>query len=108
VDQAAWPNPTACLSSISLDNYPVGNGTVSIKIIDLERKVNINTAINPANSQMIQQALILMSVDASDISVVSDSIWTGLMRMIFRESPARESDYYQGLPLPYYAKKRAD
>jgi hypothetical protein len=25
------------LSSISLDNYPVGDGTVSIKIFDLER-----------------------------------------------------------------------
>ena len=88
------------LSSISLDNYPVGNGTVSIKIIDLERKVNINIA----SGTMIQQALTLMGVDASDISVVSDSIldWIG------PAGPARvagaESDYYQGLAVPYYAK----
>jgi len=92
------------LSSISLDNYPVGNGTISIKIIDLERKVNINTAINPANSQMIQQALILMSVDASDISVVSDSILDWIDADDLPRVAGAESDYYQGLPLPYYAK----
>ena len=88
------------LSSISLDNYPVGDGTVSIKIIDLERKVNINTA----NSQMILQALTLMGVDANDISVVSDSI----LDWISPAGPPRvagaESDYYQGLAVPYYAK----
>jgi type II secretory pathway component PulK len=92
------------LSSLSLDNYPVGDGTVSIKIIDLERKVNINTAIYPANSQMILQALTLMGVDANDISVVSDSI----LDWISPAGPARvagaESDYYQGLLVPYYAK----
>ena len=88
------------LSSISLDNYPVGEGTVSVKIIDLERKVNINTA----GDTMIQQALTLMGVDADEISVVSDSIldWIG------PAGPARvagaESDYYQGLAVPYYAK----
>ena len=58
------------LSAISLDNYQIGDGTVSLKIIDLERKVNINTA----NATTIQQALKLMGVDANDISVVSDSI----------------------------------
>jgi general secretion pathway protein K len=88
------------LSSVSLDNYPVGDGTVSIKIIDLERKVNINTA----SATTIQQALTLMGVDANDISVVSDSIldWIG------PAGPPRvagaESDYYQGLIPPYYAK----
>jgi general secretion pathway protein K len=92
------------LSSVSLDNYPVGDGTVSIKIIDLERKVNINTAINPANSQMIQQALILMGVDANSISVVSDSILDWIDADDLPRVAGAESDYYQGLPLPYYAK----
>ena len=88
------------LAGFSLNNYPVGDGTVSLKIIDLERKANINTA----NSLEIQQALTLMGVDANDISVVSDSIqdWIG------PAGPPRvagaESDYYQGLDPPYYAK----
>ncbi len=88
------------LTGISLDNYQVGDGTVSIKIVDLERKANINTA----SAQELQQALTVMGVDADDISVVSDSIqdWIG------PAGPPRvagaESDYYQNLTPPYYAK----
>jgi len=92
------------LSSVSLDNYPVGEGTVSIKIIDLERKVNINTANYPANSQMIIQALTLMGVDANDISVVSDSISDWIDSDDLPRVAGAESDYYQGLAVPYYAK----
>ncbi len=89
------------LSSISLDNYPVGDGTVSVKIIDLERKVNINTA----SRDTLVQALTLMGVNASDISVVADSIldWIGPADLPPRAAGA-ESDYYQGLPVPYFAK----
>ena len=88
------------LAGISLDNYQVGDGTVSIKIIDLERKANINTA----NAAELQQALTVMGVDADDISVVSDSI----QDWIDSDDPPRvagaESDYYQSLTPPYYAK----
>lgn len=93
------------LSSLSLDNYPVGDGTVSIKIIDLERKVNINTAVYSAiNPNPIQQALTLMGVDANQISVVSDSIkdW---IRTDGPQPAGAKSDYYQGLAVPYYAKE---
>src|SRR5271169_1668729 len=58
------------LAGISLDNYQIGDGTVSVKIIDLERKANINMA----NTPELQQALTVMGVDADDISIVSDSI----------------------------------
>ena len=94
------------LSSISLDNYPVGDGKVSIKIIDLERKVNINTAVtsNDPNFTPILQALTLMGVDANQISVVSDSIkdW---IRTDGPQPAGAKSDYYQGLAVPYYAKE---
>jgi general secretion pathway protein K len=88
------------LSSISLDNYPVGDGTVSIKIIDLERKVNINTA----SATTIQQALTLMGVDANAISVVSDSILDWIDSDDLPRPAGAKSDYYQGLNPPYYAK----
>jgi general secretion pathway protein K len=90
----------SALSGLSLDNYPVGDGTISIKIIDLERKVNINTA----NDTMIQQALTLMGVDANDISVVSDSILDWIDPDDLPRVAGAESDYYQGLAVPYYAK----
>ena len=88
------------LSSVSLDNYPVGDGTVSIKIIDLERKVNINIA----SDVTIQQALTLMGVDANDVSVVSDSILDWIDSDDLPRPAGAESDYYQGLAVPYFAK----
>jgi general secretion pathway protein K len=88
------------LAGISLDNFPVGDGTVSIKIIDLERYANINTA----NAAELQQALTLMGVDADDISVVSDSIQDWRSPAAAPRVAGAESDYYQTLTPPYYAK----
>ncbi len=95
------------LAGISLDNFEIRDrktdelvGTVSLKIVDLERFANINT-VPP---MVLQQALTVMGVDADDISVVSDSIqdWRG------PPAPPRvagaESDYYQSLTPPYNAK----
>ena len=55
----------SALAGIDLDHYQIGDGTVSLKIIDLERYANINSA----NTPELQQALTLMGVDAGDISV---------------------------------------
>lgn len=88
------------LVGISLDNYQVGDGTVSIKIVDLERKANINTA----TTVELQQALTVMGVDADDISVVSDSIQDWIDSDDAPRLAGAESDYYQSLTPPYYAK----
>ncbi len=88
------------LAGFSLDNFYVGGGTVSIKIVDLERKANINAA----NGVEIQQALTLMGVDANDISVVADSIRDWIDPDDMPGVAGAESDYYQGLDPPYYAK----
>ncbi len=90
----------SALSGLSLDHYPLGDGMVSVKIIDLERKANINTATAP----VIQQALTIMGVDANDISVVSDSIQDWIDPDDLPRVAGAESDYYQGLTVPYYAK----
>ena len=64
----------SALMGLDLNNYPVGYpntvGTVSIKIKDLERYVNINIA----SPQLIQQVLTAQGVDPDRISVVSDSV----------------------------------
>jgi len=88
------------LAGISMDNFPVGDGTVSVKITDLERKANINTA----NTAELQQALTLMGVDADDISVVSDSIQDWIDPDNVPRIAGAENDYYQSLNPPYYAK----
>jgi general secretion pathway protein K len=88
------------LAGLSLDHYQIGDGTVSIKIVDLERKVNINTA----NAPTLQQALILMGVSADGISVISDSILDWIDPDDNPRLAGAESDYYQSLNPPYYAK----
>ncbi len=88
------------LAGISLDNYQIGDGTVSLKIVDLERKVNINTA----NAAVLQQTLNLMGVDVDDMAIISDSILDWINAANAPRLSGAESDYYQRLTPPYYAK----
>jgi type II secretory pathway component PulK len=88
------------LSGFSMNDIPVGGGTITIKIVDLERKVNINSA----TSMQIQQVLTVMGVNADSISVVSDSILDWVNSESAPRPAGAESDYYQGLTPPYYAK----
>ena len=88
------------LFGIPLQNYPVGNGSVSVKIVDLERYANINIA----NEQLLHQALTLMGVDADQISIVSDSIIDWISPGDLPRVAGAKSDYYQGLNPPYKCK----
>jgi general secretion pathway protein K len=88
------------LAGISLDNYKIGDGTVSLKIVDLERRVNINTA----NATALQQALNLMGVDVDSMAIISDSILDWIDTDDAARLSGAENDYYQKLNPPYYAK----
>ena len=88
------------LAGITLENFAIGDGTVSLKIIDLERKVNVNTA----NAAVLQQLLTLMGVNADDISVISDSIQDWRSPSGPPRVAGAQSDYYQSLTPPYYCK----
>ena len=85
---------------LTLDNYPIGDNYVSVKIIDLERKININTA----NDALLRQVLTTQGADAGDISTVADSIQDWIDTDDATRPAGAESDYYQGLTPPYYAK----
>jgi type II secretory pathway component PulK len=88
------------LNGITLNNYQIGDGSVSVKIIDLERYANINTA----GPQMIQKALNLMGVGADRVSIVSDSILDWISPGENPRMAGAKSDYYQSLDPPYYCK----
>ncbi len=88
------------LAGMSLDNYQIGDGTVSVKIIDLERKMNINTA-SPA---VLQQTFNLMGVSPDQMAIVSDSILDWISPAKGPRLSGAESDYYQRSTPPYYAK----
>ena len=89
------------LHGIDLKNYPIGDGTVSLNIIDLERYANINGN----GAQIVQQALTLMGVDAGQISVVSDSIQDWVQRGDAPRIAGAKNEYYLGLNPPYNCKE---
>jgi general secretion pathway protein K len=99
----------SALSDISLDDFRLAGRKISIKITDLERKFNINTAAAAPDQAVLQQALTLVGVDASEIPSISDAIqdWTDPNpNSNVRRPNGAKSDYYQGLQPPYYAKNR--
>lgn len=90
------------LTDISLTDVPLGDGKFSVKIIDSERKFNINAAL--ANPTILQHALTLMGADAGNIDTIVASIqdWIDLDDQIHVNGA--ESEYYQTLNPPYFAK----
>lgn len=94
-------NTNSSISDISLENYQLGAGTISVKIIDQERKFNINLA----DDAIIRQALLLMmGVDASSFPEVVDSILDWIDLDNDPHLGGAESDYYLGLTPAYTAK----
>ena len=89
------------LAGFSMNNIAMGPGEYSIKIIDMERKMNINS-VNP---MLIQQALTVMGVNADSINVVADSIEDWVQAGDSPRPAGAKSEYYQGLTPPYYAKE---
>jgi general secretion pathway protein K len=94
------PETNSPLTGISLENFPVGDGTVSLKIIEQESKININRA----DTALLNQILTTMGADAGDISLVSDSIQDWIQPGDAPRPAGAKSDYYQGLTPPYNAK----
>lgn len=90
------------LAGISLKDYQLGDGKFSLTITDLERKYNINIADEAA----LQQALRLVGVDAGDLSAISASILDWIDPDDNTQISGTESDYYQGLTPPYFAKNK--
>ncbi len=90
------------LEGISLENYKLGNGQFTVKITDLERKMNINIADQP----VLEQALRLVGVDAGDIPAIAGSILDWIDADDNTHIGGTESDYYQTLSPPYFAKNK--
>jgi general secretion pathway protein K len=88
------------LTDVSLDNIQLGGGKFSVKITDLERKVNINMA----DQAMLEQALRLIGVDAGEFTGITASILDWIDPDSNEHINGTESDYYSRLDPPYQAK----
>lgn len=88
------------LSEIQLEGIPLGNGSFSVKIIDLERKVNINVA----GEETLEQAFRLIGVDSGEISSLAGAIMDWIDPNDDQQVNGAETDYYQNLNPPYSSK----
>ncbi|HUA65460.1 MAG TPA: general secretion pathway protein GspK [Alphaproteobacteria bacterium] len=96
------PNETnSPLANISMSHYQIGDGWVSVSIIDEERKININT-ISP---QLLNQVLTAMGVDANDMPTVSDSILDWVQPGDNPRLSGAKNAYYMSLNPPYFCKE---
>jgi general secretion pathway protein K len=94
------------LETVSLENNELGPGVFSIKIIDLERKVNINL-INELSIPILQQALNLAGADPADISTITDSFLDWIDPDENPHMSGSESADYIARPNPGYAPHMA-
>jgi general secretion pathway protein K len=106
-----WAGGTSPCSNdvpqIQLQNMPLGRGSISVKIMDMERKWDINMVANPQAQQRIilQQALSVVGVtDAGLASTIEDSILDWCNPNTTANFSGAKDDYYMHLNPPYYCK----
>jgi general secretion pathway protein K len=89
---------------VSLKDVPLGDGTISIEIVDAERYLNINS-IATRNPQLLELILQLCGAGSSDSADVSSAIrdWIDPNDDSAMGGGA-ESDFYRMLNPPYVAK----
>jgi general secretion pathway protein K len=75
-------------------------GSATWTIIDLERKMNINVA----NEALLQQGLTVAGVNAGDFTPIVNSILDWIDPDDNMRNQGAESEYYQGMDPPYFAK----
>jgi general secretion pathway protein K len=89
----------SALAQVQL-NIEVPNGRADITIIDLERKANINTA----SEAILQQALMVMNVDAGEMTPIVNCILDWIDPDESPRIQGAESDAYQNSNRSYSAK----
>lgn len=89
------------MSAFPLSNFEVEPGkSFSVKIIDLDRKFNINMA----DEMILRQGLTLVGVDPASHSPIMDSILDWIDVDENTRVTGVESEHYQRLVPPYFAK----
>jgi len=86
---------------MDLHLVPIGEGSISIQITDLERRINLNTATEP----MLELALQVIGAGAGDAAMITSAIadWRDRDDLEHLKGGAEKS-YYAGLTPPYVPK----
>jgi general secretion pathway protein K len=100
---SGWLGPTNSPIAEVQNPFTLGRGTVTWKIVDLERKFNIN-APEPMLQQVLPQGLTLMGVSPGDSTPIVNSILDWIDADDQTHVEGAETAYYQSLNPPYVAK----
>lgn len=106
---AGGPGPTNTIDNpfldASLDNIPVGDGVVSLRITDAERRMNINNL----NQNQLELVLQLVGVPGGDAKMMTEAVLDWRDRDDFDRgtAPTEGPTYYLNLDPPYRAKNGA-
>jgi hypothetical protein len=85
---------------LSLTDVPLGRGSFSVAITDLDRKFNINMA----NEEVLMRAADMIGIDLGDAGVIAHSIMDWIDPDSDPHLNGVETDYYQSLDPPYICK----
>jgi len=102
---AGGPGPVDSVDNpfdgIDLANIPIGEGSISLQIIDLERKINLNSVAEP----ILELALQVLGAGAGDAASITAAIadWRDPNDLEHIRGGAEKS-YYSGLNPPYAPK----
>ena len=94
------------LYGVDLKSYPIFGplgdtfATLSIDIVDMDRRFNINTA----DKLILDEALTIIGVDAAEASTIVASILDWRDRGSDQTAAGAESQYYESQDPPYFAK----
>lgn len=93
-------SPASILSNESLNGFPIGEGTVSLKIEELDGKININAA----DENLLQQVIIAQGADPNAVSSLPACILDWVQPGDYARPSGAKSDYYLGLTPSYNCK----
>lgn len=97
-----WNNPANILANETDDvkDFPIGPGTVTVSPVNLDGKININTA----DEMLLKQVLTEQNADPDAISSVPACILDWVQPGDFARPAGAKSDYYLGLTPSYNCK----
>lgn len=96
---ATWDTNNV-VTTLPLHKFPLDGGKITVDIVDLDRKANINV-VPP---EIIAQALALNNVDAATTTTILDSITDWMDADDVPGANGAENEYYLGLNPPYQAR----
>ncbi len=102
--------------AINVPFFPVGDGTVSVTVLDERAKVNLNALVDDSSNRVDQQVLVelkelfrFLEVDESNSERFISSLTNWLDRPVEgsqndQDSNGANSEFYSGLENPYFIK----